>query len=764
MIRYIAFGEEAGSDSSRGLSAVVSALLAACRSNSAFEVIELRTWSSEDVGVSDVVVVDCVNDQVPTRNVADVRPRERLALVLPRDLSKAPQVRALRDTFPVVMHLNHVPDGEPACLCIYFEPWSHVRRAWTPQRFLQRILVWLTGTATGTLHRDDQPIEAMYFESPIEAVLPPDWEKTLDQEKTSVLVLAPVQRDAKRCTLRGLIVSPQEARAEGLQQTIAIRVCVRDVVHAGVERFPATLGELATSLERRGASLLQPLVAEIRRLVEGVGAGPTSDQECLLILSVPTKRVADGPVESTLLRGFKMASELCKLGVQTGALSDHPIGGKYFAVPVLGKELAPSTQWKEVPLVPIAVKESVTRESARITSAVASEGADDARVLAGVGALGSAMVDLWTRERWGEWTLVDPDFLQPHNVVRHLARDCHVGQYKVDVVKRIVDSTYPLTLPKATPFRGDVLTTTEPRLIERLRDAVLLVDATTTLEVPRELSRRDDVPRCASVFLTPSGCASAMLLEDDSRGVRLDELEAQYYAAILAAEWGADHLAGHQRERWVGAGCRDISAVLSNERVQLHASILAQQVRLGSSSSQPKIRVWIADDATSAVRAVEVAVQNPIRERREAWTVVSHAGISAKLNALRATKLPAETGGLIVGYIDHPLKRIFIVDVLPAPSDSEGTASGFVRGVDGLLKVLDAIRDRTAGIVDYLGEWHSHPPFHTPRPSGDDVNLLAHCATVLARDGVPALMVIVGSAGEISYSLGMRGEPSASNG
>lgn len=156
-------------------------------------------------------------------------------------------------------------------------------------------------------------------------------------------------------------------------------------------------------------------------------------------------------------------------------------------------------------------------------------------------------------------------------------------------------------------------------------------------------------------------------------------------------------------------------------------------------------------------------MQHPIREKRDAWTVISHAAISAKLNALRAARLPAETGGLIVGYIDHPLKRIFIVDVLPAPSDSEGTPSGFVRGTDGLLAALDAIRDRTAGIVGYLGEWHSHPPFHTPRPSEDDVSLLVHCETVLARDGVPALMVIVGRAGEISYSLGLRSAASASN-
>lgn len=230
----------------------------------------------------------------------------------------------------------------------------------------------------------------------------------------------------------------------------------------------------------------------------------------------------------------------------------------------------------------------------------------------------------------------------------------------------------------------------------------------------------------------------------------------------MSEDWGEKHLAGHQGELWVGAGCRDISAVLSNELVQLHASILARQVRQSSRSIAAKIGIWIDDD-TSAVRAIDVVVQNPIREERGAWTVISHAGISAKLNALRAAMLPVETGGLIVGYMDHPLKKIFIVDVLPAPSDSEETPSWFVRGADGLLKVLDAIRARTAGIIGYLGEWHSHPPLHTPRPSGDDVNLLAHCTTVLAQDGVPALMVIVGSAGAISYCVGLRGEAEESS-
>ena len=402
----------------------------------------------------------------------------------------------------------------------------------------------------------------------------------------------------------------------------------------------------------------------------------------------------------------------------------------------------------------MAVKESVTKSFARTLSAVPEDRADEKRVLAGLGALGSALADLWTRAGWGEWTFVDPDFLRPHNVVRHLARDCHVGHYKVDVVKDIVDSTYPLIRGKATPFRGDALAT-DQGFVEDLKKACLLVDATTTLEVPRELSRRNDVPRCASVFLTPSGNASALLMEDAKRDLRLDELEAQYYGAVLSSDWDESHLTGHRGELWVGAGCRDLSVVLSNEMALLHASILAQQIRLQSAQPSAQLRLWLVDEQTSGVRAVDVVVRTPLRTECGNWMLVSHEGLSEKLKQRRAARLPTETGGVLVGYLDYPLKRVFIVDALPAPADSDETETGFVRGVEGLAESLERIRKRTAGIVGYIGEWHSHPPFNAPTPSGDDIGLLAHLARTLALDGVPAVMIIVGADGAISYSFGI---------
>jgi integrative and conjugative element protein (TIGR02256 family) len=756
MIDYIPFGVVLSDAEAAILEPdPAAALLEACAADRAFTVLERRRWESQDSGASDVVVVDCVNDQVPSRNEVDIMVRERLALVLPRDPSNMPQVRALRTSFPQVMHLNHVPRGEPACLCLYAEPWAAARRTWTPQRFLRRVLSWLADTATKTLHRPGQAVEAMYFESPYDVVLPPNYRRLLE-DADNVLVLAPVQRDVSRATFRGLVVPRAAAEARAAASVVAVHVSADTIVHGGVERMPETLGELSDDFRSRGSEIFGALRAEVARLGSGGGVSPLAGQSCLLILSVPTKRSADGEVERVDIRGFHLHIELWQVGVAIGALTE--VGGKYYPATIIGScadAVATEGAWRDIELLPLTVKEAVTPTFARSAASVPELGADDMRIIAGVGALGSALADLWSREGWGRWTLIDPDFVQPHNVVRHIARDLHVGQYKVDAVKQIVDSTYYHGTRDTVTFRGDILGTGEPGLAESLKTAALVVDASTTLEVPRELSRREPLGRCVSVFFTPSGKASVMLLEDACRIVRLDDLEAQYYAAIVSNSWGEDHLVGHGGELCVGAGCRDVSHVISSELVQMHASIVARQVRLLSGSDAARMRVWICNDETCQVDMIDLPVRRPVRQRLDAWTVSSHEGVADKLRQLRLVGLPAETGGVIIGYVDQPLRTIYVVDVLPSPADSERTGSGFVRGVEGLAETLAQIGERTAGIVGYLGEWHSHPPFNAPRPSGDDVRLLDHCTRILALEGDPALMMIVGAAGEVSFSLGM---------
>ena len=94
--------------------------------------------------------------------------------------------------------------------------------------------------------------------------------------------------------------------------------------------------------------------------------------------------------------------------------------------------------------------------------------------------------------------------------------------------------------------------------------------------------------------------------------------------------------------------------------------------------------------------------------------------------------------------IRENLGEIYIVDALPAPPDSVHSATHFDRGIEGMPERLRDIRNRTADIVSYIGEWHSHPAGHGAGQSLDDRIQAAVLAFGMAADGLAFLQLIVG--------------------
>ena len=114
---------------------------------------------------------------------------------------------------------------------------------------------------------------------------------------------------------------------------------------------------------------------------------------------------------------------------------------------------------------------------------------------------------------------------------------------------------------------------------------------------------------------------------------------------------------------------------------------------------------------------------------------------------LRSRKLPKETGGILVGYFDVPRKTVYLVDALPAPPDSVEHTTAFIRGTKGLRESLNRIRERTAKVVDYVGEWHSHPIGVSVQPSYLDTDLLRQITEEMRSDGWPGVILISGDGG-----------------
>jgi hypothetical protein len=734
-------------------------MLAACHRHPAFSVVELRQiLAPSDAGkpAVDGIVVDCCDGTVPSRNPTGLSNRERLLLMHGPGLLTPHEVRALRTDFPSTAHQNSVFNGEPASLCLYFEPWSAVERTWTPEKHLQRILWWLRETAAGTLHRSDQPLERLYFVSPYQIVLPADFNERVAR-RTEVLHLACARSRDKGTVLRGAFGPRAEKNAPrddfGLDVLV---VAAPPILSTWVERYPANLGALHDQLVARGSALHAPLQEAAKQAMSGSGI-PLHDpaaQHTLLLLQVPVMRTDDQAPERIDVSGFIVrGAPFSRLGLDTGAFFDGRDGKAYNALSFAPAATAGEhlDAWRALPIEPVDVKVAFSAADVRRASGVDNATADLLGVLAGVGALGSSMAEIWSREAWGRWTYVDDDNLLPHNLVRHTGKDVHIGWAKVDVVAEMAELNWPSSV-KPGAIYAKVTDSENPDVQRAVSEASLFVDATTTLEVPRDLSDRDDVPRMASTFMTPSGQSAVLLFEDEARSARLACLEAQYYRAVLNSDWGAAHLVGHLGSYWVGAGCRDLSGVLPHELVHLHGATLARQVRLLAAQPDPQIRVWTMDEDSGAVSVDVVTVAPPVERKVGKWRVVWDEGLASKLRQLRDRSLPNETGGVILGYVDQKRDAIHVVDVLPAPMDSDANRTGFTRGATGLPEAIAEAAGRTANIVGYLGEWHSHPRYASAAPSDADQTLLAYLADTLALDRMPALMLIVAD-GDLSITI-----------
>ena len=150
---------------------------------------------------------------------------------------------------------------------------------------------------------------------------------------------------------------------------------------------------------------------------------------------------------------------------------------------------------------------------------------------------------------------------------------------------------------------------------------------------------------------------------------------------------------------------------------------------------------------------IDIPVSNVIRSECEGWTVVLNENVVSEMSCLRTMHLPAETGGVLVGYFDNPSQQIYITDILPAPGDSIEHKDSFIRGYSELQETLMEIEVRSGGQVSYVGEWHSHPDGVPVSPSQADEVLLTTIAHEVRVDGLPGLIAIVGEKGSVGVHL-----------
>ncbi|KQW69848.1 ThiF family adenylyltransferase [Methylibium sp. Root1272] len=703
-----------------------------------FDIIECLARDDNGDAEAEFLIVEVRCDAVPPNNPHGIGYPERLALGVAKDPKHLVAVHALRKTFPRLMHQNLTPEGAPAGLCLYYEPTRAVQRTWTPQNFLSRIQTWLEKAARDELHAADQPAEQLFFMTPFELVLPWNFDQLRQAADVAFQVIEGPDRPGPG---RTYFLRPTSKGAQPERAFAPILLRLQPVIHGRVDIDPPDLGGLADLLAARGLNLRLSIAQAVQEQVGTEGAPAAADSNfSVLLLEIPVSRAEGAAVEHVVRRAYLLPQGPLKLGASCGALMLQ--SDRYYREQLAGPFAPPPGDgWRAMATPAMEVQQGLDRTGARRQSGIVDEGPTGTFV--GAGALGSAVLDLWTRCGWGQWTVIDNDHVKPHNLVRHIARSGQIGASKAQAMAELHDAVMR-GAGTMTAIHADACELDNADVLAALTRATLVVDASTTLDYPRLVSTRDDIARHASIFVTPDANGAVLLMEDAKRAIRLRTLEAQYYRALIQHDWGREHLAQHLGKYYSGASCRDISYVMPYTRLQAHAALLAEQLQLAAADSEAAIRIWAREPSTGTVLAQQVPVSTERAMKLGNSTLFIDQGLEEKLRTLRAEGLPSETGGILLGHYDFNVDAVVVVDALAAPADSLASTASFERGVEGVMESVTEASRRTANIVRYIGEWHSHPPGHSTRPSRDDFFQLVYLAAGMAHEGLPALQLIVG--------------------
>ncbi|TGK23372.1 ThiF family adenylyltransferase [Leptospira kmetyi] len=727
---------------------ITKKLLEAIQRSLDFEFIETQCLSEK----AEAIIVDYINTSIRSRNKIGIKNRERLAIAFIKGAKTPLEVIPLRKDFPNVLHLNNFDKDYPRSLCLYLESWNETERNYTPEKFLKRIGWWLFESSKNTLHVFDQPLEQLFFNTKYEILIPHNF-REYSKDLNKIMYRKKVIQNEELDTFTLEVEFRNKIQNDPEMNFLC--VTIQPVKHTSINYHPPTLGELQDQFVDQSSDLIEPLRSEFKRVVPNKGIVDANHSDySVLILTIPRLGLFDEITDRIDIYAVIIDSKLGSLGESMGVLHRQESEVYYVDHPILG-EGTYKEDWRDITIYPIQVAYSPTKEFARRVSDIDSNSAEFESVLIGAGSLGSSMADLWAKEAWGNWTVVDGDQIKTHNIIRHSATLSDFGKSKAKLVAEKMNENYEQGYAKHTSICIEISQDNQSVWLSKFQNSNFIVDATASTGVARDISNIDSLSRCSSVFLTPSGSGGVLWLEDLDRNIRLDYLELLFYRAIITENWGESFLLKERPDLRIGEGCRDLSFVISYEQIKLYSSLFARQLRLNKEKPEAILKVWVLDDNSGAISVNSLDISNPLSTTLDDWRIICDDWFLDKLKYLRSNNLPNETGGPLIGYFDQKLKKIYIVDTINAPSDSESSSTSFVRGVEGLKEEVTAIIKKSSGNLNYIGEWHSHPKNVNVRPSPTDLFLLSEFTTIMSQEGLPFIMLIVGDEDKVSFSLGL---------
>ena len=695
-----------------------------------------------------------VRTSCPQEPAFPILPEEKICIFfLP---GSYPIVVPLRKDFPSISHSYGLPVGFPTTatmiLCIDDRPWSDAEADYNGPEILRRIFSWFDRAGSGELNDVFQPPDLAFLPSTVSIVMSSELDRKILKSDSEPVFLSLYSPEGGSDLFEALLPADiPDGPDDGMEwiKFVAIALAVEVENTGAMWRTPSHLGHLRESLSGAQYDLLDELRKKISDYLQNRELDRNQFFHAKLLFRVFVRNTTADRVESLYLL---VDTTIGEIGAALGLLWPPNADAESDYTPQLPQS-APVPE--ELATIRLFQANHYTKFDQIDAAAYSGRGETWREALSrsaiafGAGSIGSQVLDSMVREgAFSDLTIVDDDYLAPHNLARHTLAFPDVGRSKANQLSEALRAARP-DLKTASIKAKISRETTSPEMATALRNAEIVLDLTASVGASRTISDEPDRGRAASAFFNPAGNSVVVMVEDTARLTDLATLEAIYYGELVKEPKLYNHLAQPDKMA-IGAGqCRATTNRMPSSSAAILSGIAAKHLGYALAGDAARIFIHSMNDDCGADPHnldFELGTQTLCTD---GWTVRLPNAVAQSLQKLREASLPNETGGVLLGIMDHSRRRIEITCGLPAPTDSVATQSTFERGVANLRADIDQAASATMHQIAYVGEWHSHPDGASTSPSAIDCEQLAYLRQEFHGQQRPTVMLIVGD-GEAS--------------
>jgi integrative and conjugative element protein (TIGR02256 family) len=688
----------------------------------------------------DEILIFDTEVEIPQYPKNDISRIERLAIIFFKDDNILPYVFALRKNFPQVIHENLFFKNYPKSLCIYDKSYEELKIIWSSAVFIEDIRNWLKLTAKGILHQDDQQMEPLVLFYVGDIILP--YDIGLNENLYSVVFQ---QKSGKILA----ITSRTSFNHENNISFNIIHLKGKPQFHGIINELPQNFEDLHSFLQKAGIDLKSELINSLKIHKSN------NTNKLLFLITLPVRRNPISEVEKNEFHAYLTFDSIKEMGIKIGLWQVFE-----------GKELADifppnikNDNFTELKVGLLKPQFTFNRNLSNILNNF-SHSEEIPNILAiGLGALGSQVFMNLARCGFGKWTLVDDDTFYPHNLARHFLEANYLYFPKVISLSNIANNMLndnSFSFPIDTNILKQQDENDKKNLDEKIKECDIVFDFAANTAVSRYICNNSlfSNKRILSSFLNPTGNYNVILLESNDKSITIDVLEMLFYRELITnASFENYFIFTDKGEIRYSTSCKDISSRIPQDFMSIHASVTSNFIKTVYNKDEARACLMYYNNNDFNLCKYEIKIPSIFKREISDWEIVVDSVLFDKVNHIRQIKLPKETGGILVGSWDVEYKKIYILDTI-IPDNNEEYPNCFYRGIEGLQEKLERISKLSAGMLKYVGEWHSHPNGCPPKLSGDDIKLLVWLTQNMSLENLPALMMILGDDQKFNLFLG----------